>query len=143
MKGVVIRRQAPEHAAGVRALFAGLGDDGVHARFFGGFVDFADEAQREGLVALDGETVAGHAAIRRVGPAAAEFALAVDLRRRRDGIGAALVRRLAEDARSEGIETLLADVLPGNAAMLSLLASLGLPVRVHDYGDRVRVEVAV
>ena len=140
---VVLRPATRSDAGGIRALFARLGDDAIRSRFFGGFVDFADEAEHEGLVAVEGEVVVGHAAIRRVGPAAAEFAVAVDPARRRAGVGAGLVRGLADQARDDGVALLLAEVRPGNAAMLALLAGLGLPVRVREAGDRVRVEVAV
>ncbi len=58
-------------------------------------------------------------------PAQAEFALAVADGWQGQGLGRALLQRLALHARSEGLRQLHGSVVPGNQAMLSLGRALG------------------
>ncbi len=54
-----------------------------------------------------------------------------------------MLERLSDVAGEAGLETLAADVLAGNAAMLGLLRTLGLPRRTETDGDTVTVLVDV
>ncbi|MGH2763303.1 MAG: GNAT family N-acetyltransferase, partial [Thermoleophilaceae bacterium] len=82
--------------------------------------------------------------IRPIRPAdRAELAVAVVDAWHRRGVGTALLQRLAERAREEGIRRLSAEILTENRPMLDLTRALG-EVRVtgRDAGV-VRVEVAL
>ena len=65
-----------------------------------------------------------------------EFAVAVADAWQRQGLGRALVQRLAIHARDSGWPILRGSVLPGNAAMLGLMAGLGATLQ----GDGAEVQ---
>lgn len=67
----------------------------------------------------------------------AEFALAVADAWQGQGLGRALLRRLAAHARFEGVQLLEGSVLPGNEAMLKLAGDLG--AQLHGHGAEVKV----
>ena len=68
-------------------------------------------------------------------PGTAEVAFAVVDDYHGQGIGTVLMRHLAELARRGGLQTLVADVLPENRAMLRVLEKSGLPLATtHDQG---------
>jgi RimJ/RimL family protein N-acetyltransferase len=130
---VVIRRQTP---ADVDALSAMLADaDG------GRPADRAEDAERVGLVAFEGERLVGHAALRRIGPYAAELAVEVAAGHRGRGVGTQLADAVVEAAREAGMEVLIADVRPDNAAMLKVLTATGVPLAVTDAGEHLLVEL--
>ena len=52
-----------------------------------------------------------------------------------------MLERLVDVAHEAGLDTLAADVLAGNAAMLGLLRTLGLPRQAERDGDTVTVLV--
>ena len=138
---MVIRRQTAADGAAVRAMLARLGDEGARRRFFGRFVDFAEEAEHVGLVAVEERAVIGHAALRRIGPFAAEMAVEVVEGRRGQGIGTRLAEAAVEAAREAGMQVLIAEVQPDNAAMLRVLTATGVPLAVTDVGDHLLVEL--
>ncbi len=47
------------------------------------------------------------------------------------GVGTALLRRLADDARARGITRLVAEILPANSKMIRLLIDSDFPITVH------------
>jgi acetyltransferase len=57
------------------------------------------------------------------------------------GIGRLMLERLVDVAREAGLGTLEADVLAGNAAMLGLLRTLGLPQARESDGETVTVSI--
>jgi GNAT superfamily N-acetyltransferase len=69
----------------------------------------------------------------------AEVALTVIDQYQGQGIGAALMRHLAGIARDAGLRELIADVLPGNDAMLKVFAKSGFPLRTKPESDVVHV----
>ena len=71
----------------------------------------------------------------------AEFAVAVADTWQRQGLGRALVQRLAVHARASGLQRLHGSVLPGNEAMLQLMAGLG--AKLHDDGAVVDARLAL
>lgn len=81
------------------------------------------------VVGFDDDRVVGIGRLERVGPDAARFWVVVDHGWRGVGVGTALVRRLADDARAGGVATMVGDVPPGDAHMLGLLSDLGLEYR--------------
>ena len=138
---MIVRRQTPDDAEGVRAVLAALGEDGARSRFFGRFADFVEEAERVGLVAVAGGEVIGHAVVRRIGPYAAEFAVEVVAARRGTGVGTQLAEAVVEAAREEGMQLLIAEVQPDNGPMLRALTATGVPLAVTDAGDHLLVEL--
>ncbi|MGH3149021.1 MAG: GNAT family N-acetyltransferase [Rubrobacter sp.] len=81
-----------------------------------------DHHDKESLVAVaDGEIV-GHAMYARLGNGTeAEMAIVVEDGWQSRGVGKSLLRELAEDARSRGVETFVGMVLPENRRMLGLI----------------------
>ena len=87
----------------------------------------ADDDDLAGVLVaeVDGEVI-GRASYRRRdgGSSDADVAVRVDDRWRRFGIGQRLVRRLAELARSRGVEALTAGVVAGDREAVELLRGL-------------------
>jgi acetyltransferase len=69
----------------------------------------------------------------------AEFAIAVADAWQGQGLGRALVRRLAAHARAEGVPVLHGAVVPGNEPMLRLMHSLG--AQLHGHAPEVKVRL--
>ena len=69
----------------------------------------------------------------------AEFALAVGDAWQGQGLGRALVQRLAAHARAEGLAMLVGTVMPGNEPMLHLMQVLGAEVRSDASEVQVRL----
>ena len=92
-------------------------------------VDFVDHVA---LVAVADEggrpVIAGGGRYVVVQPGKAEVAFAVVDEYQGQGIGAALMRRLAAIARAAGLKELIAEVLPENIAMLKVFEKSGLRV---------------
>ncbi len=76
---------------------------------------------RLGLLALDSDgTIVGHAVAIRLSSGRAEVAVEVSDELHGEGLGTLLIERLAELVETLGIETLVAQVLPDNRAMLDV-----------------------
>jgi GNAT superfamily N-acetyltransferase len=73
--------------------------------------------------------------------ATAEFALIVEDRYQRHGIGSVLFWALVKAARARGIRTLTADVLAENRRMLQMLRRTGLPSTTRRAGNAIRIEL--
>jgi RimJ/RimL family protein N-acetyltransferase len=69
----------------------------------------------------------------------AEFAVAVADAWQGQGLGRALVQRLAAHARAEGVPLLHGAVVPGNEPMLRLMHSLGAELQGHAPEVKVRL----
>jgi len=69
----------------------------------------------------------------------AEFAVAVADAWQGQGLGRALVQRLAAHARAEGVPVLRGAVVPGNEPMLGLMGSLGAELQGHAAEVTVRL----
>lgn len=74
-----------------------------------------------------------------VHPGEAEIAFTVDDAHQGKGIAKALMRHLIILARNAGIRTLIADVLPGNTAMLSVFEASGLGMTSRRETDATHV----
>ena len=103
-------------------------------------IDFVDHVA---LVAVVEEAsrpvIVGGARYILLRPGKAEVAFAVIDQYQGQGIGAALLRHLAGIARDAGLRELIADVLPGNDAMLKVFAKSGLPLRTKHESDVMHV----
>jgi GNAT superfamily N-acetyltransferase len=103
-------------------------------------IDFVDHVA---LVAVVEEAsrpvIVGGARYIVLRPRKAEVAFTVIDQYQGQGIGAALMRHLAGIARGAGLRELIADVLPGNGAMLKVFAKRGFPLRTKRESDVVHV----
>lgn len=134
---VVIRPLVSGDEATIAAWFEGLGPETRYARFLAGVSTLSDRTRsefarvdhrdREALTAVAaGGAVAGIARYARLPePGTAEVAVAVADRWRGRGIAGLLLRRIAAQARAQGICCLTAVCLRSNTAILRLLSRLG------------------
>lgn len=145
---VRVRPVRPGDEDGVRTLLEGMSTCTLHLRFLG-LPHLARTARAlvhvaPGDVALvveaDGRIVA-HAACLRAGAETAEVAFLVADAWQGRGLGGLLLDRLSAHARSRGITTLIADVLPANRPMLAVFERSGLDCRVRSHDDAVRVQM--
>jgi L-amino acid N-acyltransferase YncA len=149
---VVIRRLAPTDADAVVALHDALSQRERYLRFFTmqpvrlkALARNLTEG-REGdsaLGAFESGTLVGVANYARCGkPATAEVAVVVAHADQLRGVGTALLRRLAQIARAEGVQHLVADVLAVNHLLFKVLCDAGLqPRRVHAINGVVHLAV--
>jgi RimJ/RimL family protein N-acetyltransferase len=109
------------------------------------FLTEVDHRDHEALVAVEPDTERGIGVARFIrsetDPEVAEFAIAVADDWHRRGVGTALLHRLTERAREEGIRRFSASILEENRPMLELADTLG-DVHVRDRGGgTVEIEV--
>ena len=131
-----IRPIEPGDKALLAAAFAVLGHESRYRRFFTplegldddllAYLTEIDHHDHEALVAIDADTggAVGVARFVRVADDVAEPVVVVDRWQRR-GPGAALLERLADRARAEGVGRFAAVVLAQNGEAIGLIESLG------------------
>jgi acetyl coenzyme A synthetase (ADP forming)-like protein len=153
--GSTLRLRPPGTADAERVLafFSGLSQESVYLRFHGfpslspelvaPFLD-PDWAERGSLVGTLGEgdeerIVALASFVRLRDPSSAEVAFAVADELQGHGIATRLLEQLAETAADAGIETFVAEVMPGNRAMLQVFADAGFAVGRRIEGGTVEV----
>jgi RimJ/RimL family protein N-acetyltransferase len=100
-------------------------------------VDYCD---RLAVVAERGDRIVGVGRYDRLGSSrAAEIALLVEDAHQGRGVGTALLGLLASAAREMGISTLVAEALPSNTRVLSVLEGAGFPTSSTDAEGLLRV----
>jgi GNAT superfamily N-acetyltransferase len=150
--GLVVRPIRPGDAAALVALHARLSADSIYRRYFGARPHLSpdvverfthvDGRSRFALVAMRATDLVAVARYEgRPGERSAELAVVVDDALHHQGVGRLMLERLVDVAHEAGLDTLAADVLAGNAAMLGLLRTLGLPQQAERDGDTVTVLV--
>lgn len=104
-----------------------------------------DHRDREAIVAVVPPDVVAVGRYERLGPdrSEAEVAFIVEDAHQQRGIAGVLLVALAGAAREAGIDRFVADVLPGNAAMLSVFAEAGYPVESSYVDGVVHVEFPI
>jgi GNAT superfamily N-acetyltransferase len=103
-----------------------------------------DHRDREALVAVTGGDIIGVARFDRLPDrTGAEVAFVVSDSWRGRGLGSSLFQRLAELARTLGIEHFRAEVLATNARMLRLFSGTGLRQSVRRSGGVVHVDLTL
>jgi RimJ/RimL family protein N-acetyltransferase len=139
-----IRALRPSDRDGLLAAVARASDQSFYRRFFGVrrdftekeierflHVDFVDHVALVAVVEQGGAPViAGGARYVVIEPGRAESAFVVVDDYQGQGIGGALMRHLAIIARKGALQELVADVLPDNAAMLTVFRRSGLAMNV-------------
>jgi GNAT superfamily N-acetyltransferase len=143
----VLRPIRPSDKPALAEGFDHLSDESRYKRFLAPmnrlresdlkYLTEVDHHDHEAIVAqsLDGEPL-GVARYVRSQSGSAEAAVAVVDHWQGRGLGTALLQRLAERAREEGIDHFTAIMLASNQEMLTLLNELG-PAEVTDAGDGV------
>ncbi|MCW2991951.1 MAG: Protein acetyltransferase [Solirubrobacterales bacterium] len=152
MEGITIRPIGPEDREGLAASFARLSPESRYLRFFspvshlsGAQLDYltdVDHHDHEALLAIEDATgdIVGVARFVRTEEGVAEPAVVVIDEWQRRGIGSALLARLADRAREEGVACFAAVVLAHNDAALAALGRLG-ETRVLAQGPNVEVQI--
>src|SRR6187431_3396666 len=150
---VEIRAQRRTDADGLKAAVARIGSQSLHRRFFGPKrhfseqevarfmnVDFARQVALVAVAAEDGQhAIVGGGRYVSVRPGTAEVAFIVVEAYQGYGLGAALLRHLIVIARRSGLTELVAEVLPENRPMLTVLEKCGLRLETRRLQDAVRV----
>src|SRR5215218_6242339 len=147
-----VRPIRPDDAAALVALHARLSADTIYRRYFGARPHLSpDDVER--FTRVDGRARFALVALRvadlvavaryegRPGERSAELAVVVDDALQHQGVGRLMLERLVDVAREAGLDTIAADELVGNTAMLGLLRTLGLPWRAESDGDTVTVHI--
>jgi GNAT superfamily N-acetyltransferase len=150
---VEIRALRQEDRAELLAAVGRTSLESLHRRFFcvkRGFteqetaffldIDFVEHVALVAVVEEAGRPViVGGARYIALRPGTAEVAFTVIDPYQGRGIGAALLHHLAGIARGAGLRELIADVLPGNGAMLRVFAKSGFPLTTKGESDVVQV----
>ena len=149
---VEIRAIRPEDRSGLAEGFERLSPESRYRRFFTGasklgereldYLVNVDHHDHEALLAIDPASRDGVGVARyvRTGPETAEPAVVVADDWQGRGVGSALLRRLVQRARSEGIRRFEAPVLAGNVEAIRALEHLGHTVQ-RPAGDEVTLIV--
>jgi acetyl coenzyme A synthetase (ADP forming)-like protein len=157
--GRTLRLRPPrgEDADGLLEFFRGLSEQSLYRRFHG-FPQVGEQLvepllepdwnERGALLATlaedDRESVVAVANyVRLRDPALAEAAFAVADAHQRRGIGTRLLEQLAERAGAVGIETFVAEVLPGNRDMLGVFEAVGFEVTRELQGGELEVRFPI
>jgi RimJ/RimL family protein N-acetyltransferase len=149
---LAVRPIRPDDADALVDLHARLSADTIYRRYFGARPHL-DPADVDRFTRVDGRTRFALVAMRgtelvavaryegRAGDSSAEIAVVVDDALQHQGVGRSMLERLVDIAGEAGLDTLVADVLAGNAAMLALLRTLGRTRRTESDGETVTVHV--
>jgi GNAT superfamily N-acetyltransferase len=158
---ITIRAARPADRDRIVTAFRGLERESVYTRFFSykaelspaelarlDTMDFVHEAMLVATIATSGdEIVIGSARYitesATPNELAAEVAFAVEEDYQGLGIAGRLLHHLITIARANGISRFIADVLPGNKAMLAVFKRTGLPVRERRESGVVHLDIAL
>ena len=142
----VLRPITPDDAAALVNFHATLSSDTTHMRFFNVHPHLSetevrhfthvDHHDREAIVVIAEAAIIGVGRLDRIPDSTdAEVAFVVSDTYQNHGIGTALLMRLADHARSEGVQRLLASTLCENRAMIAVFNHSGFnTVRTRDHG---------
>jgi GNAT superfamily N-acetyltransferase len=151
---VHVRPVGGHDEAALRAFLEGVSPDSLRRRFCG-----AADASRAATCLLQGRRaddialvahagsspeIVAHAASFQIDATRAEVAFLVSDTWQGRGLGSLLLSRLAHRARSQGVTKFVADVLPGNHAMIAVFRRCGHPVELRSdaYGVEVEIDIA-
>ena len=137
---IEIRALKPADRDELQSAVGRMSDESIHRRFFAPKrhfsereidfylnVDFVSHVALVAVLNVDGRAlIVGGGRYIVVHPGVAEVAFGIDDGHQGRGIGGLLMKHLAAIARESGLRELVAEVLPGNAAMLSVFKRAGL-----------------
>jgi GNAT superfamily N-acetyltransferase len=150
---IFIRPIEPGDKGAIESGFELMSQESRYRRFFAplerlrardlAYLTEVDHHDHEALIAHSAErTPVGVARyVRGNERGKAEVAVAVVDGWHRRGVATALLRRLVERARAEGIDTFTATVLADNRRALDLMSSLGDPLRVSSENTSIELEI--
>jgi RimJ/RimL family protein N-acetyltransferase len=148
---IALRQLEPHDTDAIRSLYESLTDEERYFRFFAMHPAHLDEWAR--LIAeprTDQVSLGAFSSGRLLGvanyvacqePGDAEVAVVVAHAEHLRGVGTALLRRLGQLARENGLHRLVADVLWKNHLMLRVLSDAGWPCTRHLDGSVLVVEI--
>jgi len=103
-------------------------------------VDFVNHVALAAVVNVDGRAlIVGGGRYIVLAPGVAEVAFAIDDAQQGRGLGTLLMKHLTAIARDGGLRQLVAEVLPGNAAMLAVFKKSGLAMTMQREGGVAHV----
>lgn len=150
---LTVRPLGPADTDAINALYAGLDLRDSYLRFFSPLPHNVralaesiarEDATHRAVGAFLGDRLVGAANYVDVDvPGTAEVALVVAHDEQLHGIGTAMLDRLGQLARAEGIRCFVADILAQNARMMRLLFDVRWPVEVLQDGPVVHVTVHI
>jgi len=150
---VRIRPVHPDDEPLLLEFLRSLDERSLASRFFTGAPNLEADARalaevdgrrRFGLLALRGEECrpVAHACYAAIDDDTVEVAFEVNHELQDHGLGTILLFRLAEHAAENGFTGMVAEVMPGNRAMIEVFCDSGLKVAVRREPDSVVVEMA-
>jgi RimJ/RimL family protein N-acetyltransferase len=151
---VHVRPVGAHDEAALRAFLERVSPDSLRRRFCG-----VADASRAATCMLQGRRaedialvvhavsspeIVAHAASFQIDATRAEVAFLVSDRWQGRGLGSLLLSRLAHHASSQGVTKFVAEVLPGNRAMIAVFQRCGHPVELRSdaYGVEVEIDLA-
>jgi GNAT superfamily N-acetyltransferase len=154
--GIAIRAISADDVAALERFYERLSPDSIDARFHGamrGIPDPAarsfcgpDHVHREGLVAVTREpdrpeVIVGHLCLEPTAGGDLEMAVAVADAWQHQGIGRALLAAAIEWARAHAVPRVRAAIRWSNPAIMGLLRTVELPMRIVDHDDGLEAVV--
>ena len=137
---ILLRQLEPSDAEDILALYESLTDEERYFRFFAMHPAYLDQYSLGAYSAGKLLGVANYVALEGR-PGYAEVAVVVAHAEHLRGVGTALLRRLGEVARTDGLNHLVAEVLFENHLMLRVLSETGWPCTRHLEGSVLHVEI--
>jgi acetyltransferase len=158
---VILRPIRPDDEPMMVRLHESLSEESVYFRYFGTmslsqrtahqrlirtcFIDYDRElalvAVRSGVESAESEIIGVGRLIKKHGTTEAEIAVLVTDRFHGKGLGTQLVRQLLKIAPQEGVQRIVADVLPENEAMQRVFRKLGFQLHFDPKEQAVRGEI--
>lgn len=135
--GIVVRRSAPEDAAGLRAAIDGVARErkflcALEAPSLENVVAFGSRPDVAQVLALDGDSIVGWADLRRLQGVAFRhrgvIGMGVVAAQRRRGIGSQLLDAIIAEAQPLGVTRIELEVFRSNQAAQALYARRGFQV---------------
>jgi len=146
---IEIRALRPTDRDELQSAVGRMSDESIRRRFFAPKrhfseqeiefyvnVDFVNHVALAAVLHVDERAViVGGGRYIVIAPGVAEVAFGIDDAHQGRGLGALLMKHLIAIARDGGVRQLVAEVLPGNAAMLSVFKKAGLQMTTkHESG---------
>jgi len=146
---IEIRALRPTDRDELQSVVGRMSDESIRRRFFAPKrhfseqeiefyvnVDFVNHVALAAVLHVDERAViVGGGRYIVIAPGVAEVAFGIDDAHQGRGLGALLMKHLIAIARDGGLRQLVAEVLPGNAAMLSVFKKAGLQMTTkHESG---------
>jgi L-amino acid N-acyltransferase YncA len=147
---IALRRLTLADAADVVRLYETLSDDECYYRFFTAHpahlktsaLSLSEASQTQyALGAFASRKLLGVASYIEIATESAEVAVVVAHSEHLRGVGTALLRRLGEIAKANGVHHLIAEVLAENHLMQRVLADSGWPCSRHLDGAVLHVDI--